>query len=511
MALPRLTRALVREGRAGGGVLLPTPAQLDLPERVVQFGTGAFLRGFVEFFVDEANRNGSFGGRIVAVGSTGSGRDARINDQDGLYTLVARGVVAGERREERRVVASLRRALSAQSEWDEVLALARSADIRLVVSNTTEVGITLDEGDDPTASPPRSFPAKLARFLAERARAFGGDARGALVVIPCELIESNGDRLREIVLEQARRAWPDGAVADWIERRVTFCNTLVDRIVPGAPSAEDAAALRDALGYEDEMLTTAETYRLFAIERPKTAAGAAALEALGLTRADAGIVVADDIAPYRERKVRLLNGTHTIMVPLALLHGCETVREAVEHEDIGRFVRRVLLDEIAPSTEAPGVEEFARDVLDRFANPSIRHALIDITLQGTMKMRVRIVPLIERYVARGGRAPASLAFGFAAYLLFMRGEIQDARRRDGERVPADDQGEKVRALWAAHADDSDATLARLVAAACGDESLWGTDLHRANGFVAAVTDNLTRMVRDGVPAALEAHLTEVAV
>ncbi|NUQ19854.1 MAG: tagaturonate reductase [Gemmatimonadaceae bacterium] len=510
MALPRLTKALVRDGAARGGVLLPSSTMLELPERVVQFGTGAFLRGFVEYFVDEANRKGMFGGRIVAVGSTGSGRDARINDQDGLYTLVARGVADGERREERRVVASLSRALSAQSEWDEVLALARSADLRLVVSNTTEVGIVLDESDAAESSPPRSFPGKLARFLVERGRSFGHATGAGIVVIPCELIERNGARLREIVLAHTRR-WGLDESARWIEQSVTFCDTLVDRIVPGAPTAEDASALRGALGYDDAMLTTAESYRLFAIERPKTARGAAALDALGVTRADAGIIVADDIAPYRERKVRLLNGTHTITVPLALLHGCETVREAVAHEAVGRFVRRVLFDEIAPSTEAPGVEAFAREVLDRFANPSIRHALIDITLQGTMKMRVRIVPLIERYAARGGRAPASLAFGFAAYLLFMRGDVQEARRAAGERVPADDHAEALRALWERHGDATDAPIARLVDVVCGDESLWGTDLRRVAGFAAAVTDALTRMVHDGIPAALEAHLAEATV
>jgi tagaturonate reductase len=511
MPRPTLSRELVREAAVRGDVLMAPAVLLDLPERVVQFGTGAFLRGFIELFVDEANRKGLFDGRIVAVGSTDSGRGARINDQDGLYTLVARGVVDGERREERRIVASLSRALSAQTEWDEVLALARSPALRLVVSNTTEVGITLDESDAADAAPPRSFPAKLARFLAERGLAFDYDRARGIVVMPCELIENNGDRLREIVLAHVRRWRLDPALVRWIGEAVHFCNTLVDRIVPGAPVGADAAALADALGYEDALLTTAEVYRLFAIERPTSAAGADALGALGFTGADAGIVVTGDIAPFRERKIRLLNGTHTISVPLALLHGCETVREAVEHETVGRYIRRTLLDEIVPSTDAPGAEQFARAVLDRFANPYIRHALIDITLQETMKMRVRVVPAIVRYASLTGRAPASLAFGFAAYLLFMRGERQEKRRRAGERVPPDDQGGALRTMWERSGDASDASVARLVDEACGSESLWGTDLRRVPGFVAAVTDSLTRMVRDGVPVALEAHLAEVAV
>jgi tagaturonate reductase len=490
---------------------MPPLALLDLPERVVQFGTGAFLRGFVDFFIDEANRKGLFAGRIVAVGSTHSGRESHINDQNGLYTLVARGVVDGELREERRIVASLRRALSAESDWTEVLALAQSPELRLIVSNTTEVGIAVDESDEANAAPPRSFPAKLTLFLAERARAFGYDRAHGLVVLPCELIENNADRLREIVLAHAHRWRLDPALVTWIEEAVHFCNTLVDRIVPGAPTGADAAALSDALGYDDALLTTAEVYRLFAIERPKSAAGNKALSELGITGADQGVVVADDIAPYRERKVRLLNGTHTITVPLALLNGCETVREAVEHEMVGRFIRRTLLDEIVPTTDAPGAEQFAHEVLGRFANPYIRHALIDITLQGTTKLRVRIVPTIERYGLFAGRAPASLAFGFAAYLLFMRGELQEKRLRAGECVPADDQGELLRAMWRRDAGGSDAAIARLVDEAIGSEALWGTDLRRVPGFTGAVTESLTRMVRDGVPAALEAHLAEVTV
>ena len=511
MPRPRLTTELVRTATARHDILLPPIALLDLPERVVQFGTGGFLRGFIDFFIDEANRKQLFAGRVVAVGSTQSGREARINDQDGLFTLVARGVSDGELREERRIVASLSRALSADGDWHELLALARSPELRLIVSNTTEVGIALDESDDADAAPPRSFPAKLTRFLAERGRAFGSERAHGLVVLPCELIENNGDRLRDIVLAHAHRWKLDSVVVRWIADTVHFCNTLVDRIVPGSPTGADATALGDALGYDDALLTAAEIYRLLAIERPKTAAGRKALRALGLASADNGIIVADDIAPYRERKVRLLNGTHTITVPLALLHGCETVREAVVHETVGRFIRRALLDEIVPATDAPGAEQFAHEVLGRFSNPYIRHALIDITLQGTAKMRVRIVPAIVRYGAIAGRAPASLAFGFAAFLLFMRGDLQEKRRRAGERVPADDQAEALRAMWLRNTGDSDSAVASLVDEACRTESLWGTDLRRVPRFAGAVSESLTRMVRDGVPAALEAHLAEVAV
>jgi tagaturonate reductase len=474
------------------GIGAPEPALLELPERAVQFGTGAFLRGFVDYFLDEANRRGEFGGRVIAVGSTGSGREQALNAQDGLYTLSTQGPDGGPPRREHRVIASVSRAVSARDDWGEVLACARNPALALVLSNTTEVGIALDQRDDVALEPPRSFPGKLARFLHERSRAFDCDPATGVVVLPCELIEDNGERLRKIVLALATRGRLGRRFARWVETAVTFCNTLVDRIVPGAPPADEAARIQQALGYRDGLITICEVYRLFAIEGDD-----ALRERLRFADADPGIVVTPDIAPYRERKVRLLNGAHTIAAPTALLCGCETVREAVEHALVGRFVRRAMLEEIAPGLDAPGAVAFARGVLDRFANPYIRHALLDITLQQTAKMRVRVVPSVARYAEMAGRAPASLAFGFAGYLLFVRG---------GAPARPDDLGERVRSHWAALPDDSDAALAALARAVAADVSLWGTDLTRISGFADAVAAHLVRAARAGVPAALEAHL-----
>ena len=499
--LPSLSRSLVLSPALQGrdDLVVPPPGLLDLPEKAVQFGTGAFLRGFVDFFLDEANRQNRFGGRIVMVGSTGSGRDQVLSDQDGLYTLAIQGIADGEVRREHRVVASVSRALSAKTEWDEVLACARNPLLEVVFSNTTEVGIALDEGDEARMTPPRSFPGKLTRFLFERGREFGFDAARGVVVIPCELIEDNGDRLREIVLQLGKRWELGGEFTRWVEEAVPFCNTLVDRIVPGAPNAGQGERLRQELGYEDGMLTTCEVYRLFAIQADDRVRAR-----LGFADADAGIVVTDDVGPYRERKVRLLNGAHTITVPAALLAGCETVREAMEHELVGPFLRRTMLEEIVPNLDAPGAEAFARDVLDRFANPFIHHALFDITLQATMKMRVRVVPSILAYAARNGRAPESLALGFAAFLLFTRGDLQARRREAGLPVPQCDQAERLRALWASVPAHDEAALAELVRSVCADESLWSADLAAVPGFADAVTVHLVKMERDGVASALEA-------
>ena len=474
---------------------------LDLPEKAVQFGTGALLRGFIDYFIDAANHRGQFNGRIVAIGSTGSGRDAKANEQDGLFTLVISGIENGAAREERRVIASVSRAISAQDDWAGVLECARNPEIEVVFSNTTEIGIALDERDTATMAPPRSFPGKLTAFLHARAKAFDFDPSRGLVIVPCELIENNGDRLREIVTTLATRWNLGAAFLHWLGSSVRFCNTLVDRIVPGTPAPDRLAELEQDLGYRDELATACELYRLFAIE------GDSKLPArLGFTKADPGIVVTESIAPYRLRKVRLLNGTHTVMAPVGLLAGCETVLDAMQHETLSRFARRAMLEEIVPTLDVPSAASFARETLDRFANRSIRHALIDITLQATMKVCVRVVPSIREYIERTGRVPESLAFGFAAHLMFMRGDLQRTRKSAGMNVPTDDSAQKFADAWKVAGSDHSA----LVRSVASDEALWGTDLTALPGFAESVAEHLGALDRDGAVAALDAHLSAVS-
>lgn len=496
----RLSPALVRDIPSSTDVALPSADRLSLPERAVQFGTGALLRGLVDAILDDANARGHFGGRVVMIGSTGSGRDRAINEQGGLFTLVTQGLVDGAARRDCRVVASVSRALSAASQWDDVLRCAESPELELVFSNTTEVGIVLDAQDaarDPAPAPPRSFPGKLTAFLLHRGRWCGLDPALAPVVIPTELIEANGDRLRELVLTLASRWGASPELLAWLGE-VRFCNTLVDRIVPGAPSGALAEELRSTLPYDDGMITVCEPYRLFAIE------GDAALsERLRFAADEPGVVVAESITPYRLRKVRLLNGAHTSLVPLALLAGCVTVREAVTHPLVGGFLRSALLDEIVPSVDAPGAEAFAHDVLARFANPFLEHQLWDIALQGTTKFRVRVVPSIVDYVRVTGSVPRALALGFAGFLAFQRGTMQDARRAAGGSVPADDAGEPIRLRWRDVAATPE-SLATFVGAICGDEGLWGTDLGAIPGFTSAVAEHLSVVLEQGAVKAIEA-------
>jgi tagaturonate reductase len=498
-ARPTLSPASLSSIAARDDLTLPTARQLALPERAVQFGTGALLRGLVDALLDDANRQDLFGGRVVMIGSTGSGRDRALNDQSGLFTLVVQGLIDGAPRREFRVVSSVSRALSAATEWNEVLRCAENPDLELIFSNTTEIGIVFDETDaagGASASPPRSFPGKLTAFLLHRARWSRFAAERAPVVIPTELIEGNGDKLKDIVLRLAEHWSVEPEFASWLAH-VRFCNTLVDRIVPGAPSAEYASELDGILDYADGMITVCEPYRLFAIE------GDAELRArLRFPAADAGVIVAESITPYRLRKVRLLNGAHTTFVSLAILAGCTTVREAVEHPVVGGFLRSALLNEIVPSVDVPGAEQFAREVMDRFANPFLHHLLWDITLQGTTKFKVRVVPSILDYRQRTGETPRALALGLAGFLAFQDGSLQAARRVAGQPVPSDAAGESLQARWKEVSDSPDAIPA-FVRAVLADAELWGADLSSVPGLADLVTENLVTIRSRGVIAAIE--------
>lgn len=498
--LPRLSKRLIDSPRFPlyDGITTPRSNSFDLPEKVVQFGSGRFVRGFIEYFIDRANRQGLFEGRVVVVQSTGSGRSDALDKQDGLYTLVIQGVDRGKQVESYTVISSISRAVSAATEWAEVLACARNPEITCIISNTTEVGITLDAEDRPDLNPPRSFPGKLTAFLYERARAFSYAPESGLVILPCELIEQNGDVLRDIVLELARRWNLGDPFIAWLRLHNQFCNALVDRIVTGTPSEAALHAHWERLGYVDEMLTVAEVYRLWAIEGDERLKSR-----LPFLEADEGIVVAEDITPYRELKVRILNGTHTIMVPLSILCGNDTVLQSMEDPLVSEFIRGVMMQEIVPSLDVPVVqaEAFAEQVLDRFSNPYIEHLLINITFQATTKMQHRIIPSLLSYYERKGRLPKRILLGFAAYLLFMRSTGEENGTyvgvRGTERYPInDDRAPLLHDLWKdIDLADEDQVWA-FVERVCSDESLWGVDLSRLPGLVTAVTDYVVRLASE---------------
>ncbi len=369
----------------------------DLPERVLQFGTGMLLRALCAESVDAANRAGTFNGRIAVVQSTPTGNARAMNAQDGLFTLVERGLQNGAPVERTRLIGSIARALVADTEWDAVRAIAARPELRVIVSNVTEAAFRMESG----------FPGRLTDLLRTRFERLPDGPR--LFVIPTELVPDNGPRLAAMVNEVVRKDGSD-AFQTWLSTRVRFCSSLVDRIVT-APAPDQHTALEATLGYRDALLTVTEPYALWAIE-----ADPAELRAV-FPLESASVVFAPDIVFYRERKLRLLNAVHTATVPLALLAGVRTVREATTHPLLGPFQRRLLFDEIIPATDLPAdqARAFAHQVLERFANPWLEHEYRVIATNQLDKFKIRVLPLI---VARALKHPEGLALATAAHLTY---------------------------------------------------------------------------------------------
>ena len=484
----------------------PSANLLALPEKVLQFGTGVLLRGLPDLMIDEANRQGRFNGRIVVVKSTDGGDATAFARQDGLYTVCIRGVEDGQPVEENVVCSSISRVLSAKSQWAEVLEFAASPNLQVVVSNTTEVGIQL-VNEDIHLAPPSSFPGKLLAVLYARFQAFGGDASRGLVVVPTELIPDNGRKLEAIVLELAHRNDLGSAFIDWLEMANSFCNTLVDRIVPGKPDDATYAQLQADLGYQDDLLTVAEAYALWAIE-----GDAHVREVLSFHTAK-GVVIQPDIALFRELKLRLLNGTHTLSYALAHLLGYATVREALEDERMARFVHHLMLADLLPgipyAVDEKVGQRFGLQVLDRFRNPFLEHRWLSIAMQGTMKMQMRNVPPLLHYYQHHQAVPQHIALGFAAYLLFMRNTATSPGTGQGEAngqaYPVqDDRAGYFADLWARLSPEE------LTATALRNTVLWGTDLTRLPGFAGRMSQYLRQLLEEGAPATLAAFFTKKA-
>ena len=471
-----------------------------LPVKVLQFGTGILLRGLPGFFIDKANRQGIFNGSIAVVKSTPGSADG-FPEQHNLYTTIVKGVQDGVLVDERFVNSAIASVTSANDHWPEILELAANPGIRIIISNTTEVGIQYVE-ESIFQHPPQSFPAKLLGFLYERYRqtvqkpppSEGVGGGRSIAVIPTELIPDNGTKLKEIVQRLIRFNQLEEAFATWLGEHVFFCNSLVDRIVTNA-----SPEMLQSLPYEDRLAIQTEPYRLWAIEGNDEVR-----QILSFAQADSGVVIAGNIEYYRERKLRLLNGTHTISVCLGFLRGFDTVYEMMRDTAMAAFVEQVAIHEIAPSIpvgEQASLRGFARDVLDRFRNPAMEHRLLNITLQATSKMRMRNVPTLLRYHAKFGGVPQKFAEGFAAYLLFMKavkvedGNFYGLRNKEFYRV-RDDFAGYFHEVWQTHANDFPA----LALAVCQDTGLWGEDLTQISGFAETVGERLAALSASLAPA-----------
>jgi len=379
------------------------------------------LRGLPDYFIEKANKAGLFGGSIVVVKSTASGGADKFEQQDNLYTLHIKGLEKGADVQEVLLVSAISRVITAASNWTAILDIAKNPEVETVISNTTEVGIVFDKQDNPLASPPVSFPGKLTAVLFERFRAFNGAEDKGMVILPTELIDKNGDVLRDIVIAMAEHHQLGADFVSWIKSCNHFCNTLVDRIVPGSLSASEQERAESQLGYKDQLAIMAEPFCLWAIEssHPRV------LEALSFARVDKRVVITPDIQKFKELKLRLLNGSHTFACGLAILAGFDTVKEAMADPVFSKYVKHVMHKEIIPTLVDIGIDkgeasEFADHVIDRFGNPYLHHQWQSISTNYTSKMRMRNLPTIARYVQRYNEVPAYMALGFAGYLQFAK-------------------------------------------------------------------------------------------
>ncbi len=453
----------------------------EYPIKVVQFGEGNFLRAFVDYMIDIANEKGVFGGSIAIVKPIAFGNLDAFKEQDNLYTVLLRGKENGKVVNDSRIITSVSKVLDCADDFDEYMALAKLDTLRFVVSNTTEAGIVLDKNDT-FEGLPNTYPGKLTKFLYERYNAFSGAEDKGLIILPVELIEENGKKLKECVLALCD-AWNLPAeFKTWLNDSNVFCSTLVDRIVTGYPRGY-ADKVCEELGYEDKLVDIGEPFALWVIESDKDISGELPLDKIGLP-----VVFTDNHKPYKERKVRVLNGAHTSSVLAGYLYGIDIVRDCMSDDLMGEFVRKVVMDEIVPQVNLPldEVKEFAASVFERFENPFIDHALLSISLNSVSKWKARVLPSFKDYYKNNGELPKLITFSFAALLAFyssndLRDDGLYAKRANGdEYVIHDDKA--VLEFFAQNSGKAD-----FVEKACANADFWGEDLSAYNGFADAVS------------------------
>jgi tagaturonate reductase len=467
----------------------------EYPEKVLQFGEGNFLRCFVDWMFYQLNKKAGFNGSVVVVQPIDKGMVDMLNEQDGLYTIYLRGLKNGKAESTHEVIDVISRGINAYEDFSSYLKTAEQPEIRYVISNTTEAGISLDDKDKSTDTPPNSFPAKLAVWLCHRYKTFNGDTSKGVHIIPCELIEKNADNLRTIIIQLAVKWKFEDGFVNWLNSACTFNNTLVDRIVPGYPR-ERIGEITSELGYEDKQVVEGEPFHLWVIQAADALQKELPFPSIGLD-----VLYVNDITPYRTRKVRILNGAHTALVPVAYLYGIDTVRESVEDPIIGKYLRDTIFEEIIPTLDLPKeeLERFANEVLDRFRNPYIKHLLMSISLNSWSKFETRVLPSLLEYKKRKGTIPSHLAFSLAATIAFYKG------KRGEEAIALNDDAAAMDLLknaWAS-SDGSEAGIKEVVTKVLGYEKNWKQDLNGIEGLNDAVTRHLVNIENYGVKKAIE--------
>jgi tagaturonate reductase len=458
------------------------------PEKVLQFGEGNFLRAFVDWQIDRMNKTAGFNGSVVVVQPIEKGLVDVLNAQDGLFTLVLQGFKDGKPAREYSVINSISRGVNPYRDYEEYLKLAKMPELRFIISNTTEAGIVFDESDKFDDRPPKSFPAKLTAFLYERFKAFGGDESKGFIIIPCELIDRNGDELKKAVLKYAELWNLGGDFTNWLNNGNAFCCSLVDRIVTGYP--KDAEKILDELGYEDKLLDTAEFFHLWVIEAPDFVKNEFPAEQAGLN-----VKFVNNMAPYRERKVKILNGAHTALTPVALQCGIGTVRDALNDSLAKDFIKGLIYEEIIPSLTLPENElkEFAENVLERFANPFIEHSLASIALNSVSKFKIRDLPSLIDFANSKGFLPKRLVFSLASLITFY----------GDEKMPLNDDTavlEFFKRLWSGFNGENFGMIAKN---ALGQKDFWGMDLNEIPNLTKTTAKYIEKIKKSGIKEALK--------
>lgn len=499
--MKQLNRTMLKEGLPGG---IKGGSVEEFPVKVMQFGEGNFMRAFIDWMIDEMNQQGVFKGMVRMVQPIENGMADMINAQDGLYTLLLRGVQEGKVVEQQQVITCVKDCLNPYTAWQETIDCACGEDLRFVFSNTTEAGIAWLEEEYNAGICPKSFPAKLAVLLYERFKKFKGAPGKGLIIIPCELIDKNGKKLHEYIRRHAEN-WKLGSeFIQWLDSANHFVCTLVDRIVAGYPRNEIDQILAK-LGYQDNLVNCGEIFHFFVIE-----GDAALAEEIPFHKVGLNVVWTEDQSPYRTRKVRFLNGAHTSSVLAAYLGGLDYVDEMMEDKVYGRFVENAIHNEVYHTVNLPEQEKsfFADSIIERFRNPFAGHQLISISLNSTSKWQVRVLPSLLDYVALKNELPKALAFSLAALICFYDAEqAADGNyygycRSNPYQVSDDaDRVEFFASVWKSWKADKDTR--KLADAILARSDFWDMDLNTVPGMTDFVTASINAIKTSGIRAAVK--------
>lgn len=453
------------------------------PDKVIQFGEGNFLRAFVDWIIWKMDKSAGFNGGVVVVQPIERGMVDALNEQDGLYHLNLQGIDKGQAVDSIDLVDVINRGINPYRDFGSYLSLAEDPGIRFVISNTTEAGITFDPSCKLEDRPASSYPGKLTQLLYHRFKYFKGDRSKGFIIFPCELIFLNGKELKKCILQYIDLWGLEPEFRTWFEEACGVYCTLVDRIVPGYPK-DNIDSILERIGYDDRLVDKAEIFHLWVIEAPDSVA-----EEFPAGKAGLNVLFVPSEAPYHARKVTLLNGPHTVLSPVGYLSGLDTVKECVEDPLIGKFVHKVMFEELLETLDLPRheLEKFAGDVLERFVNPYVKHFVTSIMLNSFSKYKTRDLPGLKTYLQRKGSLPEGLVLGLAGIITYYRG----GRRGDAEIVPADDPAilDLLKSLWAT------GDISKVAEGVLGAGWIWGEDLNLIPGLTSMLTGFLMT-VRD---------------